>query len=101
LKAQEANDIDIHDQGEGSFQVAYVLDHDVYVQDVDYDFEQRRNKTQKERRKVYTVPHAIDEKKARSKLRGVRWLSPKVGLLVGVNMTLADMNVLASPVALK
>jgi prolactin regulatory element-binding protein len=87
LKGQEANDIDIQDQGEGSFQVAYVLDHDVYVQDVNYDFGQRRNKTQQERRKVYTAPHAIDEKKARSKLRGVRWLSPKVGVLFGLTMT--------------
>lgn len=82
-KGQEANDLDILDQGKGRFQVAYVLDQEVHVQDVDYDFSQRKSKAKSERRKLYTVPHAdVMESKARSKIRCIRWLSPKHLLLL-------------------
>ncbi|KAH4939351.1 hypothetical protein HBI79_049640 [Parastagonospora nodorum] len=75
---QEANDLDIWDQGEGRFQIAYCLDSDVYIQDVDYDFSKSKNRTESERRKVYTIPHPdAGARKGRSKVRSLRWLSPK------------------------
>jgi prolactin regulatory element-binding protein len=77
-KGQEANDLDIWDQGEGRFQVAYALDGEVYLQDVDFDFAKSMNRTENERRKAYTVPHPdASGRKARPKVRSVRWLSPK------------------------
>lgn len=80
---QEANDIDIFDHGEGKFHVAYVLDQEVHVQDVVYDFAQRKSKGKNERRKVYTIPHQdLGNSKGRSKLRCIRWLSPKHLLLL-------------------
>lgn len=79
-KGQEANDLDIFTQAEGRFRIAYVTDQEVFVQDVHYDFEQRKTKGKSEHRKVYTIPHV--EKGARSKLRCVRWLSPKHLLLL-------------------
>lgn len=79
-KGQEANDLDIFTQEEGRFRVAYVTDYEVFVQEVRYDFEQRKTKGKNEHRKVYTLP--LVEKGARSKLRGVRWLSPKHLLLL-------------------
>ncbi|CAO2647960.1 Nn.00g088820.m01.CDS01 [Neocucurbitaria sp. VM-36] len=82
-KGQETNDLDILDLGEGRFQVAYVVDHEVYIQDVTYDFGQRKSNGNNERRKVYTVPQPdLAGKKARSKLRCIRWLSPKHLLLL-------------------
>jgi prolactin regulatory element-binding protein len=98
-KGQEANDLDIVDRGEGHFQVAYVLDHDVYVQQINYDFGQRKSKGANERRKLYTIPH-VDalEKKARPKLRCIRWLTPEHILLLvnkpnrtGVDMLVVHM----------
>ncbi|KAF2828569.1 hypothetical protein CC86DRAFT_319474 [Ophiobolus disseminans] len=83
LKGQEANDLDIQDQEEGRHQLAYALDYDVYVVDCNYDFAQRKNRTEKERRKVHTIPQPdIGEKRLRSKIRGVRWISPKHLLLL-------------------
>jgi prolactin regulatory element-binding protein len=79
-KGQEANDVDIFTQEEGRFRIAYVTDQDVFVQEVGYDFEQHKAKGRNEHRKVYTIPHV--EKGARSKLRCVRWLSPKHLLLL-------------------
>ncbi|KAH8732532.1 hypothetical protein GQ44DRAFT_697785 [Phaeosphaeriaceae sp. PMI808] len=96
-KGQEANDVDIFDQGEGLFQVAYVMDQEVYIQDVDYDFIKSKSRTSKERRKLYTVPHPDGgEKSGRSKLRSVRWLSPKhlLFLLNKPNRTGAELVVL-------
>jgi len=75
---QEANDLDIWDQGEGRFQIAYCLDSDVYIQDVDYDFSKSKNRTESERRKVYTITYPdAGARKGRSKVRSLRWLSPK------------------------
>lgn len=83
LKEKEANDLDILDEGEGRFQVAYTLDYEVYIQDCDYDFTKRSNKTSKERRKVYSIPAPdVGEKRMRSKIRGLRWISPRHLLLV-------------------
>ncbi|KAF2033656.1 hypothetical protein EK21DRAFT_58027 [Setomelanomma holmii] len=74
--AQEANDVDILDQNDGQFKVAYITDHDVYVQDVDFDFARRQQRTSKERRKAYSVPHPdVGDRKGKPRLRGVRWLS--------------------------
>jgi prolactin regulatory element-binding protein len=79
----EANDLDIWDSGEGQFQVAYCLDSEVYIQDIEYDFNQAKSRTESERRKVYTVPKPdISERKGRPKIRSVRWLSPKHLLLL-------------------
>jgi prolactin regulatory element-binding protein len=81
--SEEANDLDIWDGGEGQFQVAYVQDSSVHIQDVNYDFAQRKNRIEKEHQKVYTVPHPdASERKGKSKLRGIRWLSPKHLLLL-------------------
>lgn len=80
---QEANDLDIWDQGEGRFQIAYCLDSDVYIQDVDYDFSESKNRTESERRKVYTIPHPdAGARKGQSKVRSLRWLSPMHLLLL-------------------
>ena len=82
-KGQEANDIDIFDHGNGRFQVAFVLDQDVYIQDVNYDFGQRNIKEKHERKKVYTLPkNDAGDGKGSSKLRCIRWLSPKHLLLL-------------------
>jgi prolactin regulatory element-binding protein len=79
----EANDLDIWDDGDGQFKIAYVRDSSVHIQDVNYDFAQRRNRTEKEHRKVYSASHPDpSERKGKSKLRGVRWLSPKHLLLL-------------------
>jgi prolactin regulatory element-binding protein len=83
LKEKEANDLDILDEGEGRFQVAYALDHEVYIQDCDYDFTKRSNNTHAQQRKVYGVPQPdLGEKTTRSKIRALRWISPKHLLLV-------------------
>jgi prolactin regulatory element-binding protein len=96
-KGQEANDLDIVDRGDGHFHVAYVLDHDVYVQEVNYDFGKKKSKGTDERRKLYTIPHAdAMQKKPRSKLRCIRWLTPEHLLLLvnKPNRTGVDMLVL-------
>jgi prolactin regulatory element-binding protein len=70
LKEKEANDLDI-------------LDHEVYIQDCDYDFTKRSNNTHAQQRKVYGVPQPdLGEKTTRSKIRALRWISPKHLLLV-------------------
>lgn len=95
--SEEANDLDIWDQGEGQFQVAYVQDSSVYIQDINFDFAQRKNKTEKEQRKVYALPPPdAGERKGKSKLRGVRWLSPKHLLLLAnkPNRTGVELSVL-------
>lgn len=79
-KGQEANDVDIFTQEAGRFRVAYVTDQDVFVQEINYDFEQRKTKGKNGHRRVYTIPHV--ERGTRSKLRGIRWLSPKHLLLL-------------------
>jgi prolactin regulatory element-binding protein len=80
---QEANDLDVWDLGEGRFQIAYCLDSDVYIQDIDFDFAKTRSRTETERRKLYTVPHPdAGARKGRPKVRGIRWLSPKHLLLL-------------------
>ena len=79
-KAQEANDLDIFTQEEGRFRVAYVTDQEVFVQDVRYNFEQNKARGKSEHMQVYTIPKV--EKGTRSKLRCVRWLSPKHLLLL-------------------
>jgi prolactin regulatory element-binding protein len=83
LGGREANDLDIIDQGEGRFQVAYVLDQDVYVHNIHYDFDLGKSRAGSDGVKVYTVPHPdIGESKARPALRGVRWLTSKHLLLL-------------------
>lgn len=83
LKDQEANDVDIRDEGDEKHTVAYVLDYEVYVVDCNYDFAKRRNRSEKDRRKVYTTPKPdLGEKRLLSKIRGVRWISPRHLLLL-------------------
>jgi hypothetical protein len=72
--------LDIFTQEEGEFRIAYVTDSNVFVQDVNWDFEQRKTRGKNEHRKLYTIPHV--EKGAKSKLRCVRWLSPTHLLLL-------------------
>lgn len=78
-KGHEANDLDIYTTNPGQFQVAYVTDQEVFIQDVKYDFDTRKPVGKNEHRKAYTIPN-LD--KVRSKLRCVRWLSPKHLLLL-------------------
>lgn len=79
-KAQEANDVDILTQEEGQFRVAYVTDQEVFLQDVNHDFDQNKAREKSEHTQVYMIPHV--EKGTRSKIRCVRWLSPKHLLLL-------------------
>ncbi|CAA9966424.1 hypothetical protein PTMSG1_09783 [Pyrenophora teres f. maculata] len=79
-KNQEANDLDIFTQEEGRFRVAYATDQEVFVQDVNHDFDKNKAREKSEHTKVYMIPHA--EKGTRSKIRCVRWLSPKHLLLL-------------------
>ena len=80
-KGQEANDLDIFTQEEGRrFRVAYVTDQDVFIQNVNYDFEQKKTTDTNEHRKVYTIPPVSSG--SRSKLRCIRWVSPKHLLLL-------------------
>ncbi|KAJ4349706.1 uncharacterized protein N0V89_008323 [Didymosphaeria variabile] len=97
-KGQEANDLDILDQGNGKFQVAYCLDNDVYVQKIIYDFDKRRSlcKADADRTHAYTVPLPdINEKKGRSKIRsGSIILRKKFDrhVLAAVDMDVALLN---------
>jgi prolactin regulatory element-binding protein len=98
-KGQEANDLDILDQGDGKFQVAYCLDNDVYVQKVHYDFTKRKSlgKADADRTHAYSIPLPdVDVKKGRSKIRCIRWLSPSHILLLTnkPNRTGAELQVL-------
>lgn len=98
-KNQETNDLDILDEGEGRFQVAYCLDNDVSVQKIRYDFGKRRSlgKGDADRKKLYTVPFPdLSQKKGRSKIRCIRWLSPSHILLLAnkPNRTGAELLVL-------
>jgi prolactin regulatory element-binding protein len=72
----EANDLDIT-QKEGRFQVAYATDHDLFIQNVNYDFDARKMLGKNEHEKAYTTPMVVGDKNVRSKLRCVRWLSQK------------------------
>lgn len=83
-KGQEVNDLDIADRGDGKFDLAYSLDHDVYVQDLEYDFAKKKSLgTPETRRKLYSIPFPdLDQKRGRSKIRCVRWLSPTHLLLL-------------------
>lgn len=84
-KGQEANDMDIIDQSNGQFRVAYCLNNDVYVQTVRYDFSGRRSldKGEAHRLHAYTVPFPdLEQKKGRSKISRLRWLSPSHILLL-------------------
>lgn len=82
-KGQEANDLDILDQGEGRFKVAYCLDYDIFVQDIHYDFGKKKRLGKGDlRRKLYSVPFPdVFEKKGRPRIRCLRWLSPSHILL--------------------
>ncbi|KAL5430836.1 hypothetical protein PMIN07_009744 [Paraphaeosphaeria minitans] len=83
-KGQEANDLDILDQGDGKFQVTYCLDNDVYIQKVRWDFTKRQSVGKAEdRTHAYTIPLPdVGGKKGRSKIRCIRWLSPSHILLL-------------------
>lgn len=84
-RTQEANDVDILDQDDGKFRVAYCLNNDVYVQDINYDFVGRRSlgKGDAGRMHAYTVPFPdVNEKKGRSKISRLRWLSTSHILLL-------------------
>lgn len=78
-KGQEANDLDIYTTSAGQFKVAYVTDFEVFVQFVNYDFDERKPVGKNEHKKAYMVTN-LD--KARSRLRCIRWLSPKHLLLL-------------------
>lgn len=83
LKSKEANDIDIQNLEDSQFQVAYVTDQEVYIHNIDYDFEKRKSRTGCDAKKVYTIPQVdVGTKKGRPKFRGIRWLSPKHLLLL-------------------
>lgn len=73
----EPSEVDILETESGEFLVAYSLDHDVYLAEVPYDFEKRKlRKEPSEPRVVYRIPHPdVFEKKPRSKIRSIRFLS--------------------------
>lgn len=78
-KGEEANDLDIFDKGDGQFELAYVLDHDVIV----HNISQTQIKPKNERRKLYSLPLPdLRQKTGRSKLRCIRWLTPEHLLLL-------------------
>jgi prolactin regulatory element-binding protein len=82
-KGQEANDVDIFDSGDGKFLLVYCTDYDVYFQSIKYNFDQTRVAETPYTKKVYSVPLSdLSEKKGRSKIRCVRWLSPSHILLL-------------------
>jgi prolactin regulatory element-binding protein len=83
-KGQEVEDIDILDEGEGLFQVAYCLAGEVFVQPILYDFDKKKNLGKPDsRRMAYSVPFPDSfEKKNRPKIRSIRWLSPSHILLL-------------------
>lgn len=93
-KGQEANDMDIFTQEEEQFRVVYVVDQEVYVQDVHYDFGDKKPKGDHLHRQVYALPNVGEG--PRSKLRCVRWLSPTHLLLLAnkPNRTGVDLLVL-------
>ncbi|KAF1842017.1 uncharacterized protein K460DRAFT_319677 [Cucurbitaria berberidis CBS 394.84] len=89
---QEAVDLDIFDLGEGLFKVAYALDQEIFLQDVKYDFSEKKSKGG--HRKVYTIPQLNSG--GRSRIRCIRWLTPTHLLLLvnEPNRTGVEMKVL-------
>ncbi|CAI6340285.1 unnamed protein product [Periconia digitata] len=82
-KGQEAEDIDILDEGKGAFHVAYALPGEVHVQSILYDFGKRKNLGKADtQRKVYSVPFPSLDNKNRPKIRSIRWLSSSHILLL-------------------
>ena len=94
-KGEEANDLDIFDKGDGQFELAYVLDHDVVV----HNISTTQTKPKDARRKLYSIPLPdLGKKTGRSKLRCIRWLTPEHLLLLvnkpnrtGVELLLVHM----------
>lgn len=94
-RGEEANDLDIFDKGDGQFELAYVLDHDVIV----HNISTTQSKPKIARRKLYSVPFPdLGQKGGRSKLRCIRWLTPEHLLLLvnkpnrtGVDLFLVHM----------
>ena len=84
-KTQEANDVDILHVDDGKYRVAYCLNSDVYVQNIEYDFVGKRSlgKGDADRMHAYTVPFPdLNEKKGRSRISRLRWLSSSHILLL-------------------
>ncbi|KAF2267939.1 hypothetical protein CC78DRAFT_530364 [Lojkania enalia] len=83
-KGHEAEDLDILELEEAKFKLAYSSKHDVYVQDIHYDFGKHRIQGKvRSPEKKYTVPYPdVFEKKGRFDIRFIRWLSPSHLLLL-------------------
>ncbi|KAF2280166.1 uncharacterized protein EI97DRAFT_464179 [Westerdykella ornata] len=84
LRDREANDVDITVAEDGQFQIAYCLDSAVYVQRFAYDFDKKNAEKKLEppaKRYEAPLPDVLG-KKARPKLRALRWLSPSHLLLL-------------------
>ncbi|KAF2473282.1 uncharacterized protein BDR25DRAFT_282694 [Lindgomyces ingoldianus] len=97
-KGQEANDLDILEPEDGQFKIAYCTDNDVYVQEINYDFGKKKPLGMLHSpEKKYTVPFPdVFEKKGRSKIRCLRWLSPSHLLLLAnlPNRTGVELHIL-------
>lgn len=82
---QEANDIDLNEMEDGRFQLAYALDHDVYVHTISYDFNKKKpgKKLQAPIRR-YSVPYpdVFESSKSRPKIRCIRFLTSSHILLL-------------------
>lgn len=80
----EAEDLDLVGMQEGDFRLAFATAYDVYKQDIEYDFDQRRaRKRLKEPEKLYSVPPPdAFEGPGRPKFRALRFLTPNHVLLL-------------------
>ncbi|KAF2093923.1 hypothetical protein NA57DRAFT_47290 [Rhizodiscina lignyota] len=80
----EAEDLDLVEQKDGEFRLAFATEYDVYAQDIEYDFNQRRPRKQlKEPEKVYSVPPPDTfEGPGRPKFRALRFLTRNHVLLL-------------------
>lgn len=83
-KNEEAADVDViglegvEGQQEGKFRVAYCTDYEVYVTDVNYNYNHNADKL--ETQNIHSTPHpdASASSKVRPKFRCVRFLTPQV-----------------------
>lgn len=83
--AGEANDLDIAEPNENEFSLAYCTDYDVFEQNIQYNFQTKKAEfIPNGPRRIHQIPlpDAVEDRKSRSKFRGLRFLTPQNVLTV-------------------
>jgi prolactin regulatory element-binding protein len=96
LQNAEANDVDIFDQEDGNFMVAYCTQHEVYCSSISYDFETRKPKSPLlDSVCVHsaTYPDAFS-KPGRAKYKCLRFITPEHLLILSNVGGQSELNIL-------